>query len=174
MNRIKELRLSLNLTQSALALMLGVNQTAVGKYERGDLEPGIQILKQLSSIFECSIDYIVSNSDDFGVINMPVREKSTDVLSTDERKLIETYRKLNSKNQMHVGVYATLRLEEQEETKKTVKALIDKYNIISDFDIYSKQETSCSKSHKAYHLICLFMRSSNTFFNHNSSDKWSK
>lgn len=120
MNRIKELRLSLNLTQSALALMLGVNQTAVGKYERGDLEPGIQILKQLSSIFECSIDYIVSNSDDFGVINIPVKEKSADVLSTEERKLIETYRKLNAKNQMHVGVYATLRLEEQEEIKKTV------------------------------------------------------
>ena len=112
MLRLKELRLSAELTQIELARKIGVNQTAVGKYERGELEPGIETLKKLSQIFECSIDYIVGNTDDFG--NVTVKGNGP-VLSPEEKKLIETYRALNVKNKMHVESYATIRLEEQDD-----------------------------------------------------------
>lgn len=46
MNRIKELRTMQSLTQSDLAKKIGVNQSAVGKYEREELEPNITILKK--------------------------------------------------------------------------------------------------------------------------------
>ena len=118
--RLKELRAENGLTQRELAAKLNQSPNSICEWEKERCEPSIESLKKLSALFSCSIDYLTGNSDDFGTVNIPVKEKSADVLSTDERKLIETYRKLNAKNQMHVGVYATLRLEEQEENKKTV------------------------------------------------------
>lgn len=70
MNRIKELRIEKGLTQNQLASLLGINQTAAGKYERGELEPNLQNLIKLSHIFECSVDYIICNADDFGNITI--------------------------------------------------------------------------------------------------------
>ena len=92
MNKIRELRLSLNLTQSDLAEKLGINQSAVGKYERGELEPSISTLRLLSKIFECSIDYIVCNSDDFGVISI---SNDGAQLSSEEAQLLHDFRALS-------------------------------------------------------------------------------
>ena len=94
MDRIRELRTQQGLTQAALGLKVGVNQTAIGKYERGELEPSVDILKKLSAIFECSIDYLTENADDFGVIQIQTEKKSADNLSTDEMQLIQDYRAL--------------------------------------------------------------------------------
>lgn len=90
MNKIKELRLSLNLTQSELAKMLGLNQSAIGKYERGELEPSISTLRIMSKIFECSIDYILCNSDDFGVVSIAGPE-----LTPEETQLLKDFRALS-------------------------------------------------------------------------------
>lgn len=93
MNRIKELRIQFGLTQSELAQQIGLNQTAIGKYERGELEPSIETLKKLSFIFECSIDYIIGHSDDFGAV--PITQiNSTLTLTKDEQELINDYRSL--------------------------------------------------------------------------------
>lgn len=70
MQKLKELRLERGFTQSQIAQLLGVNQTAVGKYERGELEPNIETLKKLADFFECSIDYLTGRADDLGVISI--------------------------------------------------------------------------------------------------------
>lgn len=113
MNRIKELRIEKGLTQSQLAELLGVNQTAAGKYERGELEPNFSTLIKLSQIFEVSIDFLIGHSDDLGVISIsPHKEKAAE-LSPDELHLLEVFRGLNTKNRIHVTSYAEIRLEEQ-------------------------------------------------------------
>lgn len=111
MNRIKELRTEKGLTQYQLASLLGINQTAVGKYERGELEPNFQNLIKLSHIFECSVDYIICNTDDIGNIVIPTATPSA--LPQDEQNLLDVYRKLDTVNKMHVSAYAEVRLEEQ-------------------------------------------------------------
>lgn len=95
MNRIKELRLEKGLTQKEIAGLLGCNQTALGKYERGDLEPSINTLKKLSAIFNCSVDYIVCNADDFGVI----ANNGSSVLTVNESEMLKNFRLLNEKEQ---------------------------------------------------------------------------
>ena len=93
MNRIRELRLSAGITQTELAKRIGCNQTAIGKYERGELEPNISTLKTLSTIFECRIDFILCHSDDFD--NVVIKyDNRADELTTDERALIADYRSL--------------------------------------------------------------------------------
>ncbi|MBQ8283454.1 MAG: helix-turn-helix transcriptional regulator [Clostridia bacterium] len=92
MNRIKELRTSIGLTQAELGEKTGLNQTAIGKYEREQLEPTISTLKKLSSIFECSVGYILGLEDDFGNIEFTEAERALGlndthpvVLSDDDR-----------------------------------------------------------------------------------------
>ena len=91
MTRIRDLRVSKGFTQNALATLLECNQTAVGKYERGELEPNIDTLCKLSNIFNCSVDYLIGNSDDFGNVN--VIENGA-VLTKDEQTLLSCFQKL--------------------------------------------------------------------------------
>jgi transcriptional regulator with XRE-family HTH domain len=93
MIKLKELRIAKNYSQNELAQMVGCNQTAIGKYERGQLEPNIETLKKFSSIFETSIDYIVENADDFE--NVVIKTPATvPGLSAQEKELLEYFEKL--------------------------------------------------------------------------------
>ena len=101
MNRIKEMRNALKFSQKELAEKVGCNQTAIGKYEREDLEPNLDTLKKLSVIFECSIDYLVGNSDDFGV----VQTAPNYALTALESEMLSHFRKLNVSAQHKVIGY---------------------------------------------------------------------
>ncbi len=104
-NNIRELRTALSLTQSELAQQLGLNQSAIGKYERGELEPSISTLKKMSFIFECSIDYIIGNADDFG--NIVIKEKSpAPALTQAEQDLLDDFRSVPRPEQAQIAEYA--------------------------------------------------------------------
>ena len=90
MNKIKELRIENNLTQAELGQLIGVNQSAVGKYEREELEPNIDALVKISQIFGCTVDYLIGREDDFGnVISSPSNN-----LTENERKLLSAFSSL--------------------------------------------------------------------------------
>lgn len=58
---IKTLRKSNKLSQEKLAQYLGVSQTSIAHYEKGDRQPTIQSLIRLSKIFDVTIDELVGN-----------------------------------------------------------------------------------------------------------------
>ena len=89
--RLKELRINKNLTQSELAKKIGCNQTAIGKYERKELEPNIETMIKLCEIFSCSIDYLIGREDDFGIIKT---EKEIE-LSYKEQKILKVFNNLS-------------------------------------------------------------------------------
>ena len=91
MNRIKVLRLEKGLTQAELGQTVGVIQTAIGKYERGELEPNISLLTKLADYFGCSIDYLVGRSDDYGNVTTV-----GDGYSFDEKSLVTAFRRIKS------------------------------------------------------------------------------
>ena len=113
--RIRELRLSIELTQAELATVLGVNQSAVGKYERGELEPNIETLKKLSNIFDCSIDFILNNSDDFGNV---VSTAQAQTYSADVQELVDIYDSLDEMHRVQVLEYARYFAERTQNTKR--------------------------------------------------------
>ena len=119
MNRIKELRMQAGLTQLDLATKIGLNQTAVGKYERGQLEPSLETLKKLSSIFECSIDYIIGYSDDFGAISIQ-KEKPVAALKPDEQELLDIYHALEREHQSQILEYARYFATRSKNAKKSI------------------------------------------------------
>ena len=88
MLRLKELRMQKNLSQVKIAEFLGCNQTAVGKYERGQLEPSLETLKKLSNFFECSVGYLIGVENESGnVINQNFTQ--------EELQLIENFRAMD-------------------------------------------------------------------------------
>ena len=101
MNRIKNLREELNMTQQELADKLEGAKSTVAMYEKGDRKPSLEVLVKLSEIFDCSIDYILGKSD----IRNPEQQikdefsfayhKETEGLSEDEiKEALEFYKRI--------------------------------------------------------------------------------
>lgn len=61
--RLKEMRLNAGMSQEELASKLNVSRQSVSKWETGDSLPDILKLKQLSQLYDVSIDYIVGNTE---------------------------------------------------------------------------------------------------------------
>lgn len=62
-NRIKEERQLKGLSQKQLAQMLSTTQSTIGKYEREELQPNIDVITKLCKIFEVSADYLLGLTD---------------------------------------------------------------------------------------------------------------
>ena len=124
MNRIKELRLSFSLTQTEMAGKIGVNQTAVGKYERGEIEPNFLTLKKLCEIFGCSVDYLLGFSDDFGNVTVYQQTDGINSLTAEEQKIIDALRRNTSINAGHfLAMYAELPTYMQESIFAELKGM---------------------------------------------------
>lgn len=73
MNRIKNLREELNMTQQELADKLEGAKSTVAMYEKGNRKPSLEVLIKLSNIFNCSIDYLLGKTD----VRKPVENINT-------------------------------------------------------------------------------------------------
>lgn len=63
MMRIKQLREEYGYTQQELADKLKKAKSTVAMYENETRKPSLKVLEQLSTIFGCSVDYILGISD---------------------------------------------------------------------------------------------------------------
>lgn len=63
MIRIKQLREELGYTQQELADKLKKAKSTIAMYENETRKPSLKVLKQLSNIFDCSVDYILGISE---------------------------------------------------------------------------------------------------------------
>lgn len=61
--RIKELRLEKNLTQTALAKATGISQNAIAQWENESRTPNINAVIVLANFFEVSTDYLLGLVD---------------------------------------------------------------------------------------------------------------
>ena len=115
--RIKQMRLDNGLTQKDLANKLGLkNDTAIANYEAGYSTPKDDIKIKMCEIFNCSIDYLMGNSnikkideeiqnikEDFSAFGIDTEAidtmlyQNTD-LSTDERKILSELLDYSSKS----------------------------------------------------------------------------
>lgn len=93
MIKLKELRQIKNLTQKQVADFLKCNQTAVGKYERGELEPSISNICKFADFFGCTTDYLLGREDDFGVV--AGNASNAPALTQEETQLLKDFRLLD-------------------------------------------------------------------------------
>lgn len=81
MNRIKELREELGLTQSELALKTNTSQRNISRWEKNEIEMGANFAITLARYFNVSVEYLLGMSDesaenDFSVLH---NRKTTDI-----------------------------------------------------------------------------------------------
>lgn len=60
--KLKQLRLNNNLSQSKLAKNIGITRQALSKYELGTAEPNLYTLIKIANYFNCSLDSLVFDS----------------------------------------------------------------------------------------------------------------
>lgn len=60
---LKEIRKARGLSQRDVADKLGCSPNVYSRYERGERQPSIDILIDLSRIFEVTVDYLVGNRE---------------------------------------------------------------------------------------------------------------
>ena len=66
-SRLRELRQSKGLSQSALSECLKVSKSSINMYERGEREPSFETLETIADFFNCDLDYLLGKSD---IVNM--------------------------------------------------------------------------------------------------------
>lgn len=77
LKRLKDLREEQDLTQNDLAKILKIARSNISKYENGDLDPNIEILKKYADYFVCSVDYILGRTNNrIEVLVRPERGQS--------------------------------------------------------------------------------------------------
>ena len=54
-----QLRTENGLTQSGLAEKIGSGQRVISKWEKAEIEPNIDMLIEIATFFDCTIDYLV-------------------------------------------------------------------------------------------------------------------
>jgi transcriptional regulator with XRE-family HTH domain len=72
-NRLKELRIKSKLTQEQLAKYLDVDQSMVTKLENGTRTLNVTLIDKICSLFGCSEDYLLGNSEDYIPLNFAFR-----------------------------------------------------------------------------------------------------
>ena len=58
-DRITSLRKQKNISQGDLAKAVSVSREIVGRYERGEALPSVEVAKKIADTFEVSLDYLV-------------------------------------------------------------------------------------------------------------------
>ena len=87
-DRIKERRIAIGLTQEELGEKLGLQKSAIAKYENGRVENiKRSTIKKMADILGCSPCYLMGWTDQIKVV-----PKQAFDLSEDEQKLIVAYR----------------------------------------------------------------------------------
>lgn len=63
-DRLKELRMSVQLSQARLGKTFGVGQTSIFKYEQGGATVPAEIMLKYADMFDVSMDYLYGRTDD--------------------------------------------------------------------------------------------------------------
>lgn len=102
---IKKLREERNISQYALAKMLGISQQAIDQWERSKTSPRRKTLEKISSMFNVSVDEIFNGSS-----NSSINKKPKDLI-----KLLE--------NEEYTLNGEIVNQEDKEKIKRVIEAL---------------------------------------------------
>ncbi|WP_420319183.1 helix-turn-helix domain-containing protein [Ekhidna sp.] len=83
-SRMIQARKDKNLSQDALAKALEATPTTVGRYERDEVKPSIEMAAKIAAVLEVSLDYLIGNSQDY-VKDQNMLKRINDILSLNDK-----------------------------------------------------------------------------------------
>lgn len=87
--RILSLRKKLKWSQSDLAKKIGTSAPIIGRYERNEIKPSIEVAKKLADELNVTIDYLIGGSDQM-ILDKSLLNKMKDIerLSEEDKKQV--------------------------------------------------------------------------------------
>ncbi len=84
--RITQLRKRLKMSQEDIAKKIGTSAPVVGRYERGEIKPSVEVAAKIADALEVTIDYLVGRAEEIitdkkmlkrleGIEGLPEEEK---------------------------------------------------------------------------------------------------
>ncbi len=67
-DKILSLRKDKRWSQQQLAKEIGTSGPIIGRYERGEMMPSVEVAKKLASVFRVTLDYLVDDTGDLADI----------------------------------------------------------------------------------------------------------
>ena len=101
-DNLRRLRKEKGISQAKLAETIGISQSAVGYWERGQKIPSSEMAKKLANYFNISTDELLDTA--MKSFSAEIGEKI--VATVDDEPMIYAYHKLNSDGQIKVIEYA--------------------------------------------------------------------
>lgn len=106
--RITQLRKAKNWSQNELAKEIGSSRVIVGKYERGDNSPSVEVIVKLAKAFDVSVDYLLGEGMNATYDKeMVSRLDEVESLPQDEKQRILHYMDLVIRDYKTKKTYAT-------------------------------------------------------------------
>ena len=86
--KLRECREAKNLSQSELAKLLNTNHSIIGKYERDEVKPTIDVVKKLADELDTTVGYLLGEASDSNIFKDPAMLQRLNEISTlpDEDK----------------------------------------------------------------------------------------
>lgn len=113
--RIKELRKQLGITQLDISEKCGISSGNLSNIENGRVLPSANALVDLSNILNCTTDYILKGQS--------TTNESAIVFNNEETILLQSYRKLSSKDRKEILGIINLKLPDVEKIDKELGKL---------------------------------------------------
>ena len=92
--RLKQLRENANITQEELGKKVNLVKSNISMYEKGKRTPSVEILEQMSNIFDVSIDYLLGKTE--------IKKYNTPFNSNTEKKLFEKIKKMSEEQKKKI------------------------------------------------------------------------
>ena len=113
--RLKQLRQEADLSQAEFAKQIGTSKSSVNMYERGEREPGLEMLENIADLFNVDMDYLLGKSQ---TANMALsnKEKSTPQTERDvlKQKIIELLSQLTDDELKEAARYLAFLISSQD------------------------------------------------------------
>lgn len=87
--RLHDLRRLRGWSRPEVGKMIGTSGAIIGRYERGEMTPSIEVAKKLAAAFGVTVDYLVSQEDQPNLVqdsSMVERLRAINELAQDERE----------------------------------------------------------------------------------------
>ena len=66
--KLRECREAKGISQNEVARLLGTNHSIIGKYERDEVKPTVDVVKKLAEVLDTTVGYLLGESQDQNVL----------------------------------------------------------------------------------------------------------
>lgn len=84
-SKIIEARKEKGMSQEALAKALNATPTTIGRYERDEVKPSIEVASKIAKVLEVSLDYLTENSSVNPLKNKTLLERFNSITNLEDK-----------------------------------------------------------------------------------------